>query len=62
MHNAEHAVPTDTGTLCVTNHLLFRDGAGRVPDDTDNERAKMPIDALLSSTMSERHPSTAHTL
>ena len=39
MHNAEHAVPTDTGTLCVTNHLLFRDGAGSVPDDTDNEGA-----------------------
>jgi hypothetical protein len=38
-HNAEHAVPTDTGTLCVTNHLLFRDGAGNVPHDADNEGA-----------------------
>jgi hypothetical protein len=39
MHNAEHAVPTDTGTLCVTNNLLFRDGVGSVPHDTDNEGA-----------------------
>jgi hypothetical protein len=39
-HNAEHAVPTVTGSLCVTNHLLFRDGAGSVPQDTaDNEGA-----------------------
>ena len=38
-HNAEHAVLTDTGTLCVTNHLLFRYGAGHVPDDTDHEGA-----------------------
>ena len=39
-HNAEHAVPTDTGTLCVTNHLLFKNGVGSVPEDTaDNEGA-----------------------
>ena len=39
-HNAEHAVPSDTGTLCVTNHLLFENGVGCVPQDTaDNESA-----------------------
>ncbi len=39
-HNGEHAVPTDTGTLCVTNHLLFKNGVASVPEDTsDNEGA-----------------------
>jgi Acyl-coenzyme A:6-aminopenicillanic acid acyl-transferase len=39
-HNGEHAVPTDTGMLCVTNHLLFKNGVASVPEDTsDNEGA-----------------------
>ena len=60
-HNAEHAVRSDAGTLCVTNHLLFRSGVGSVPQDTlDNEgandayrRARILNDGLDGTLMAE---------
>ena len=33
MHNVEHAVWQESGRLCVTNFLLFRQGSAAVPDD-----------------------------
>ncbi len=32
LHNTEHVVRDDGGRLCVTNYLLFRDGANAMPD------------------------------
>ena len=51
-HNGEHAVPTDTGTLCVTNHLLFKNGVASVPEDSLTTKAPTtPIVVAASSTM-----------
>jgi hypothetical protein len=35
-HNSEHVVEQESGRLCVTNFLLFRQGASEVPDDETN--------------------------
>jgi hypothetical protein len=61
MHNTEHAVKQESGHLCVTNFLLFRQGASIVPDDVEDNpglndamrRARVLHDGLIEKPLSE---------
>jgi len=60
-HNAEHAVAAEGGTLCVTNYLLYRQGAASVPNASDRptgvndayRRARILHGALNGTSVTE---------
>jgi hypothetical protein len=61
MHNVEHAVMQESGRLCVTNFLLFRQGSTVVPDDVQDNpgfndtlrRSRVLLDGLVGKSLSK---------